>query len=406
MPDISGYIQGDGVINADTSQILTEVQNEWTAALGTSLSLDPSTPQGRMIEVQTAGRKFALTLCASVANQINPNYATGQFLDALAALFGVTRFSATNTIVYADITGLPGTVLAPGIQVQTTAGDLFFTQQTVTIGSSGTVSGVPFYSVELGPIPCPAGTLNTITTPTPGLETVNNPAGPAVVGTVQESDSDLRSRMLNSRYSGTSLPEAIQSGINKLSDVVDYWFYNNGQGESVTQNGVSVDAHSIILVIQGGDDNEIAQTLFNLRSAGCGFTAISGQSTTVNITDGAGAFRLSYPITFNRPQAVPIDCTVTVLMNTYTGSSEELTAAVQSALETWAAGGVAGVDRPRIGGTVYTYEIGAAVSAQIPEIIIQNVTIGAAGETQGSTPISATAAQIVTLNNITVTINT
>ncbi len=405
MADASLYITVNGVVSLDTSNILSDVQNAWATAFGGSLSLDATTPQGRMIEIQTAERKLALDMASLVAGQINPNYATGQFLDADASIFGVERIGATNTIVYGEIAGVPQTVIAPGFRVKTSAGDVFETRQQITISANGSVAGVPFYAVETGAVPCSAGTLGTIVTTTPGVETVDNPAGPIYVGTDQESDYDFRKRMIASRYHATSLPGAVKSALNKINGVVDYWFYNNGEGSAVTVNSVTVDAHSIILVISGGADDEIADALFNTRSAGCGYTEIPGQSTTVNITDQSGAFSMTYPVIFNRPSAVPIDVEIQVLKNTYPGDETELVSAIEDALTAWAAGDVAKVDRPRIGGTVYTYEIGAAISDVIPEIIVQEILICATGGVPAASPISATGAEIVTLENINVTVN-
>lgn len=406
MADASIYITVNGVVSVDTSDILSDVQTAWINAFGGSLSLDATTPQGRMIEIQTAERKLSLEMAQLVAGQINPYYATGQFLDADASIFGVERIGATNTIVYGEIAGVPQTVIAPGFRAKTAAGDVFETRQQVTISANGSVAGVPFYSVETGAVPCAAGALDTIVSVTPGVETVNNPSSPIEIGTDQESDTAFRTRMIGSRYAAaTSLPGAVKSALNKINGVVDYWFYNNGDGETVTVAGVDIPAHSIALVIQGGADEEIAQALFNTRSAGCGFTAIAGQSTTVNITDQVGAFTMNYPVTFNRPTAIPIDVAVQVKRNTYPGSADELTAAVAAALAAWAAGEVENVDRPRIGATVYTYEIGAAISDQIPQVVIQEVQICAAGGTPAATPIAATGAEIVTLNDISVTVN-
>lgn len=404
MADANFYITVNGVVSLDTSGILADVQNTWSTAFGGSLSLDATTPQGRIIEMQTAERKLSLDMASLVAGQINPNYATGQFLDADASIFGVERKKATNTIVLAEIAGVPGTIIAPGFRAKTAAGDEFETWDQITIAPSGSTPNVPFYSVEFGPVPCAADALNTIVTTTPGVETVNNPAGPLQIGVDKEGDTAFRARMIASRYSATSLPGSVKSALNKLDGVVDYWFYNNGEGSAVTVNDVTINAHSILLVIQGGADEAIAEALFNTRSAGCGYTAITGRSTTVNIEDKTGGFSLTYPVIFNRPELVPMDIAVEIIKNTYPGTDDELKTAVRAAISSWFAGEVPGVDRPHIGGTVYVYEIGAAISQVIPEIMIKRVLIRTGEDTYWTDPISCTGSQMVVEQSIAVQI--
>lgn len=418
------YVFNNGIVSADTQKILADVQSEWTAALGNTLSLEPSTPQGRMIELNAATRKLCVTICSLVANQINPNYATGQYLDALASVFGVSRIGATSTIVYANITGTNGTVVPKGFIVKTEEGDEFQTDQAYTI-SGGSVEQAIFYSVKTGAIPCAAGTLNIIVSEVEGVTGVINPNGPIKSGADMESDLALRTRMVKSRYSRESLPGAVISAIGAIPGVISYWFYNNGEGSSVwvdpddtistesTENGVEVKAHSIILVIEGGSDKDIADAIFVTRSAGCGYTAATDPATsddiskTVDIPFNTGAFTANYIVTFNRPKHVPIDCKLTVRRGTYPGTDAELRTAIKNAINAWTTGNVASVDQPQIGSTLYTYEIGAAVSAEIPEIVIQEVKIALHDETLGTSAIVTNKAQLAVFSrdNISVDIN-
>ena len=95
--DLITYITSSGVIVPNTDNVISELQTEWTNQFGAQLSLDSSTPQGRIIETQAMIRKGTLGACAMVANQLNPNQAFGIFLDAHGAFFGVSRPSGRNT---------------------------------------------------------------------------------------------------------------------------------------------------------------------------------------------------------------------------------------------------------------------------------------------------------------------
>lgn len=95
--DLITYITSSGVIVPNTDNVISELQTEWINQFGAQLSLDSSTPQGRIIETQAMVRKGTLGACAMVANQLNPNRAFGIFLDAHGAFFGVNRPSGRNT---------------------------------------------------------------------------------------------------------------------------------------------------------------------------------------------------------------------------------------------------------------------------------------------------------------------
>lgn len=95
--DLITYITSSGVIVPNTDNVISELQTEWIGQFGAQLSLDSSTPQGRIIETQAMVRKGTLGACAMVANQLNPNQAFGIFLDAHGAFFGVNRPSGRNS---------------------------------------------------------------------------------------------------------------------------------------------------------------------------------------------------------------------------------------------------------------------------------------------------------------------
>ena len=372
-----------GVFVADTSDIVTAVQNEWSNAFGAALSLEPSTPQGRIIEMQTVGRKGMLENLAFCVNQINPRYATGQFLDADGAFFACDRKGATRTEVRCYLTGTPGTIIPASAQAQNTSGNVFYTPSAVTLDANGNANAT-FYAVSAGAVECPAGTLTQIVTAAGGWETITNNVN-GVVGSETESDRDYRERIMKSYYSGVALLGAVHSELYKVSGLVDHALYNNGSGVAVNWRGVTVDSHSICLIARGGTDADIASALYKTVTAGCGYTAISSGGTIVteNIVDRGGTLAVSYGITFNRPDAVPVSCAVSVGAGQYAGGSADLEKAISGAILDWQTGSNAKVDPPRIGGTISPFEIAAAISEELPEIIIEDVQICSSGGSLG-----------------------
>jgi uncharacterized phage protein gp47/JayE len=169
------YITQTGVIIPDTSTIKSDVQQEFKDALGQDLPTDDNTPQGVLISNETTSRQSVATNNAALANQINPNMASGVFLDAICALTGLTRTGASySTVAAVLLSGIAGTFIPAGVRVQTTDGDIFASLAAVTLGDDGTAT-VNFQAVETGPIAAPVNTLNNILDSVLGWDTANNP---------------------------------------------------------------------------------------------------------------------------------------------------------------------------------------------------------------------------------------
>ena len=184
------FLDNNGIVVADTADIKETVQNEFLAALGSDLSLEDSTPQGRLIDIETNCRTAVINNNVAIANSINFNLASGITLDAWGANFDLERDPATSSSVIATVTGVAGTVISSGSTAQTQNGDLFYAENNITIPQSGSITAT-FLSVEKGEIACPVGSLTKIIDGTLGWETITNLA-PATLGTLQQSDASYK----------------------------------------------------------------------------------------------------------------------------------------------------------------------------------------------------------------------
>ena len=128
------YLENNGIITADTSDIKTEVQTEMQAALGADISLEDGTPQGRLIDMETEARVQVAINNAYVSNMWNFNQSSGLALDAWGANFGLEREGAASSRVTATVTGIAGTVISQGSKASTTDGYLFYAENNITIG--------------------------------------------------------------------------------------------------------------------------------------------------------------------------------------------------------------------------------------------------------------------------------
>ena len=394
------YVTDKGIIVPDVSSTKDDVEQGYRDTFGGDIDLSSESVGGRLVERDTLLRNFCLGICALVANQINIDYATGEFLDAIGSFFGVERRGATKTRVLATLTGVSGTVIPANSQVKNDDGYVFYAENEITIPASGNTTGY-FLSMDDGASPCTIGTLTTIISQYVGWETINNPA-PAIIGSDMESDYSYRIRIKKSRYKGTSLVASIGSALSLVDNVQSSFVWSNGTGSNATYDGITVPPHSILIVVDGGTNSDVAQAIFEKISGGCGYTSITGQSVTVQVQDGF--YGASYDVTFNRPDPIDFDIAIQVRSNQYTGS--DLETDVKNAILKWAVGGVDGVDGLKIGQNVSPFEIAAAVSDVIPEIYVKSCLICSHGGTPAASELTYTISQVGTIKaeNITVTV--
>lgn len=268
-----------GTITTDTSTILTEVQDEYKVVFGSDLNINPETPQGLLITLETLARSAVADNNAALANQINPNIAGGVFLDAILALTGAQRTPATASTVVANVTGVALTVIPTTAVAVTTDGYQFSPETAITIGAAGTASGT-FIALTTGPIGVPIGALNKISVGVPGWETVNNTVV-GILGTNTQSDLEARRLRQNTlAIQGQSLAEAITGGLY-LSGVSSLKFQENTSASSTVINGVTMGAHSIYTSVTNNSPLRYLQVLATL--AGTAGTTIT---TSAIASDG------------------------------------------------------------------------------------------------------------------------
>lgn len=235
------------------------------------LNVDPAAPMGQVVDLVTTEVAAKNTEVAFLANQLNPRTATGVWLDALAALYGLTRKISEPTVVVCTCTGLQGTVIPYGAIVQDAQGNKLrhSVGGGVTIPASGSID-TQFSTVEHGAIEIGPKTVTQIITVVAGWDSVTNPAA-GIVGRVEEPDGELLSRMRQSyAINANGTVENIQANLATLDGVLDCVVLENFTSDPQVQYDITIKGHSIAVCVVGGDDTEIAKTLFQRKSAGCG----------------------------------------------------------------------------------------------------------------------------------------
>ena len=359
------YQDSTGIIIPDTATTQADVQNEYKTVFGSDLVVTPDTPQGILITAEVLARDSVIDNNAQVANQINPNYAGGVFLDAIWALTGGSRVAATHSTVTATLGGVIGTLIPAGTRARTSAGDEFETLTSVTIGV-GNIITANMQSVETGAIACASGELTDLVDNVLGWETITNPLA-AVLGTSTESDEVSRRRRRNTLgLLGRSLAVSVLSAVYAVEGVASAAYRENYTTSNATIDGILIDANTIYVCVDGGTSADIGQALLSSKSGGCGYTG----NTTVSVVDATSG--QTYAVKFQRPDEIQILCKVTIRA---TASIPAPSTVVINSIVAWANGELSGEDGLVVGADVSPFEISGAVNRANPTIYVQKVEI-------------------------------
>ncbi|SUF57505.1 baseplate J/gp47 family protein [Salmonella enterica] len=360
------YINSTGVIMPDTADVREEVCDEYRGVFGDDVITDDWTPQGVLINSETKARTAVIENNATLANQINPNIATGVFLDAIWALTGGQRRNATYSQVTGKCSGVAGSIIPAGSRARTKNGDEFAALEEATIGDLGYVY-VVFQATETGPVPTPAGSLVQIIDAVLGWETVTNEAVGSLGQDVQSDVSARSTRRKTLALQGVSTTEAITSALYNVPGVKSLTFRENIESVERIIDGVTMKPHSIYACVNGGTDEAIGEALLVSKSAGCGFNG----NTTVNVTDPVSG--QVYIVQFSRPEEI------TTLMRVYVSSRAMSTVQIQNAVRLaivdYTRGEQDGEDGFTVGTDISPFELASSVNRIYPDIFIKKLEV-------------------------------
>jgi uncharacterized phage protein gp47/JayE len=389
------YIASTGVIIPDTATLQSDVEAEYKTGLGQDFVVTPDSPGGVLVQAEVSARVSVVENNAKLANQINPNYAGGIFLDAIWALTGGEREQTTRSTAVCNVTGIAGTILSTAIRFRDTAGELWAVISATTIGLDG-IASVNVRAVNYGAIAALAGSINQIAIGTLGLETVTNPAD-ATPGTESQSDQAARRDRRNTLgVQGSSVAIHVTSAVYDVEGVRSMSFRENFNSTNLVIDSITIPPHSIYACVDGGSDEDVAFALLR-KSLGCGFSG----STTVNVIDPYSGQAIA--VKFDRPTPVPLLIRVTIKA---TGALVDPQTAIRAAIMAYANGQLEGEDGFIVNGSASPFELSGAINRQYPTIFIKKVEIAVvSGSPVYSTDvIPILINQIATVTNSSITV--
>lgn len=231
--------------------------------------------------------------------------ATGNNIDRLGPYVGITRILDQPAAGSVIITGTPGHTEDAGFRVATETGIIYETLDSFTVGTDGTVS-VKIEAIEPGQAGnVAAGMVSVIVNPNPDVTAVTNPDR-ITGGREKETDAEFRSRYeLSVAGGGSASVDAIRGALLRLEKVRAAAVIENNTMET---DAAGRPPKSFQAYVLGGDDQEVAETIFSKQSGGIE----SYGDISIEVLDLGG-----YPHTvkFSHAEEVPIHVNVVVTKN-------------------------------------------------------------------------------------------
>jgi len=284
-------------------EILADLQDEMIAIFGSDIDLEPDTTDGQMLGIFAGSQDDLTMLAEDVYHSFNPQSATGVALSRLVQFNGIKILEGRYTSVILTLGGTNGTIVPAGSLVVNPA-----TNETYTTLVNGNIDGTGFATVSaqatvFGAQTAGIGTITKIGSPIFGWQTVTNLTA-AVPGRLEETDEQLRIRREKSTSTpAQSLVESLYGDLSNDPNVVQAVVLENNT-DITDVNGTL--PHGIHVIVQGGIDADIAQSIWLRKSLGCGLQG----AVSVSVNDSLG---FPHTIKFDRPTLKPVFLIINVV---------------------------------------------------------------------------------------------
>lgn len=347
----------DGFIIPAEPDVLVGVKGDINAAFGNQLNMADETPQGQLAVSQSAAIGNANDAFLFLSQQMDPAFNVGRYQDGIARIYFIERFPARPTVVTVTCIGAAGVVIPANAIAIASDGTQYLATDGGTIPASGSVD-LQFECVIPGPIPCPAGSIQTIYQAINGWDQALN-AADGVLGRDEESRSEFedRRRLSVAQNAQGSLPSVL-GAVLSVDNVLDAFVTENVNNTAQTVGGFTLGPNSIYVAVVGGDDAAVARALWTKKSPGCGYNG----NTTVTVVDDNPVYnppQPSYQVQFERPAPATVVFVVTLANNTSVPA--DAVSQIQAAIIAAFAGSDGG-PRARIGNTLFASRFYAPVA--------------------------------------------
>ena len=330
---------------------------------GEDIDTSDLTPLGKYIRINAYDQSLVEEDAENIYYSIFPTTATGQSLDRLCPLVGISRNPAVAAEYKISIKGTAGYTIPVGYEVGTESEITYYTVSEQTIGEDGTAEATIACTQtgEIGNV-FPAE-INRVINSDADVESIIG-IEQTVVGSEVENDYALRTRFGNARTVGGCSESAIIAAVFRVPTVTSVGVISNNTDEEVDGRP----PHSFECFVGGGENYQvdIAEAIYEHSPAGISTCGAISQI----IVDTSGE---THEIRFSKIDEVAIYVRMTVetdvMFETETGKTQ-----IKNNLQTYI--DAIGVGKGLVTTTLYgkIYSVSGIVNVTSLEVSTDGVT--------------------------------
>ncbi|MDK9607120.1 baseplate J/gp47 family protein [Lelliottia wanjuensis] len=360
-----GKLTPQGYVADQMDDIFDEFVKGLKGIYGDDILVDADDPDGEFAGILAQMRADVEGVILAIYQANDPDNATGVWLEQKVAYAGVERRDASYSYLRdAQIDGDAGKIIKAGFIVKDPTGIQWITETDATIGSDNTVLH-DFRSQDPGQFVVAAGVSLDIVTITSGVDSAKT-TEQSELGYEEETDPQLLSRFYKSRSKPSqNAVDGTVGDIFAIMGVIDVVALEN-YSDSVDENDVA--PHTVNYVVDGGDQNAIAQAIYNNWPG----TGLQGAVSVQVVRPRSGR---TVNILFDRPMAIDMAAQITVGRRKNFTSID--TAGIQSNVTSMVFG---------IGESVYQDDIVDEIK-KTPGCYVKSILYGRKGSTLTDTPV-------------------
>lgn len=299
----------DGLQIQTYDEIYAELVASYQSIYGADINTDADSPDGQRIGIEAKARLDLQTIALSLYNQMDPDFASGEWLNTLIKLSGISRRPTSRSQVDVTITTDRDLTLDAGYAVND---DLDQTWSTLTAAALTTgANTVTLVAEFFGAVEADAGTVTTPATVVLGVISVTNPLA-ATIGLEEETDPELRTRRnLSLIAPRTSSKGGMFTALGNVARVTDVVVYENDTDSY--DASLALDAHSLWCLVEGGEVADIVGAMAKVKTSGTGLKgSTSGTYVETLYKPDLTPYTYTHTMYFDRPVAADLYVSLTV----------------------------------------------------------------------------------------------
>lgn len=291
-------------ITIDTlNDVIANLSAQYRAIYGQDIAIDQDTADGQRIGIEAKLNLDIQTALLYLYTSLDVDQAKGEALNRAIKYAGIVRRQATHSTWQLTIIADRALTIPSGYTIKDESGQEW---QTVTdydlvIGANS----VSFEAVNLGAVVGLIGSSFEQVTVYLGITGISASVS-AVVGIEEETDEQLRiRRRISIENPSLSTIGSLTSKLLQVENVTDCKVYENNT--DTFNADLSLNAHSLWCVVEGGDNNDIAEVIAKQKTAGAGMKgAVTGSYTETYTRLNGTPYNITYDMLFDRPVDKPI----------------------------------------------------------------------------------------------------